>query len=105
MVCRSLDEHAPTLTRGLVEFVDLERHLVLGVGDAGAQVLVRVAVRHGPKYDRSLEQHVVDREDGRAVPAGEREPPDPARGDQPQAFRFLQSLQNWLTVSGLRRLR
>jgi alcohol dehydrogenase len=50
---RTLDQHAPPLPGGRVEFVDLERYAVLGGPDPGLEVLVeRTAQRTQAEYVR-----------------------------------------------------
>jgi GNAT superfamily N-acetyltransferase len=94
VMCRPLDEYAPSRARRGVEVIDLESDLELGIGDAGAKILVRRAVLRGPEHDRSLVEPVVDRHHRGAIPAGVTDPADAARTDQPQALRLVQFLKH-----------
>lgn len=94
MVSRALDEDAPAFPGGRDDLVDLERHLVLGVGDAGAQVLTHRAVLPGPEHDRLFIQREVDRQDGGPEPARVADPPHTARRDEPQALCLIQELHD-----------
>ena len=72
-------EHAPALAERLVDAVDLERDLLVGVTvDRGALA--------GPDHDRARHHGEVDREHDRARDRAERDPPDAARRDQPAAL-------------------
>jgi len=94
MVQGPLDQDAPPFAGRHAEVVDLEGHLVLGVGYPGAEILVRGAVLDRAEHDRPLVQPVVDREHRRAEPAGERDPADAPGGDQPQALGLVQVLEH-----------
>src|SRR5215475_2614986 len=90
----SLDEDAPSLPGRRAEFVDFERHLGLGVLDPGAEILPERAVRLGPEHDRPLMDRIVDRQHRRPETAGEPDPANAARRDQPQALLLVQRLNN-----------
>src|SRR5215472_2739384 len=98
----ALDQDAPSLSCGEVDLVDLEGDLVLGVGDAGTEILICGAVLGGAEPDCSPVQPVVDGEHRRAVPARVRDPADAPRRDQPHAFRLVQVLQHWPPIGGIR---
>ena len=96
---RALDQHAPAFSRRMVEVVDLEGDPVLGMRDAGPQVLIRGAVLGGPEQDRAVIQLVVDRE-ARSGRTGRRTPAaDTARGDEPQALGLIQFLEHGLDMT------
>ena len=81
-----LDQHAPALTPGQVDLIDLEGHPVVTAGDAGPQVLVQRAVLGGPEHDRFIVPLVVHRQHGRAEPALVSDPADSAACYQLQAL-------------------
>src|SRR5271166_821368 len=81
-----LEQHAPALTPGYVDVVDLERHQVIAAGDPGLQVLVQRAVPGGPEHDRPVVPLVVHRPHSRAEPAHVGDAADSARRYQPQAL-------------------
>jgi chromate transporter len=85
-----LDQHAPPLTPGQVDLVDLERHPVVTAGDAGPQVLVQRAVLGGPEHDRLVVPLVVDRQHSRAEPALVGNPADSAPCYQLQALSLVE---------------
>ena len=89
----ALDQDAPAFPGRHAEVIDLEGDPVLGVGDPGAEVLVRGAVLDRAKHDGSLVQLVVDREHRRAEPAGIGDPADASGRDQPQALGLVQFLK------------
>src|SRR5215475_1498151 len=90
----SLDEDAPSLPGRRAELVDLERHLGLRVLDPGAEILPERAVQFGPEHDSSLIHRIVDRQHRRPETAGEPDPANTTRRDQPQAFLLIQRLNN-----------
>jgi chromate transport protein ChrA len=85
-----LDQHAPALTPGQVDLVDLESHPVVTAGDAGPQVLVQRAVLGCPEHDRLVVPLVVHRQYGRAEPALVGDPADPASCYQLQALSLVE---------------
>jgi 2-dehydropantoate 2-reductase len=99
VVCRAMDEDAPTFAGRFVDVVDLERDLVLGVGYPGLEILSRGAVLRGAEHDGAVVQHVVDGEDRETVPAQVRKPADAARRDQPEALRLIQRLQGVVRIA------
>src|SRR5580698_6622225 len=76
MMRRTLNKHAPALTRLSVEVIDLESDPVLGVSDAdaGPQVFLRRASGHRAEHNHAVMKHVVDRQHCQVELAGEAQP-------------------------------
>src|SRR3984957_12627812 len=86
MASGPLDEHAPTALGREVDVIDLERHLVGGVGDPGPKVLVQRPVLSGTEHDRPALKLVVDGQHGGPEPADVGDPADPSLPDEAQAL-------------------
>jgi hypothetical protein len=78
-VGRPAHQHAPALAEGLVDVVDLEGGLLVGVPVDDR------ALGH-PDHDGAGQHGEVDRHHDRARGRAERDPPDAAGRDRPAAF-------------------
>jgi hypothetical protein len=97
----ALDEDTPSFPRGTVDVIELEGHLVISMGYAGAEVLVCRAVLRRAEHNVSLMHLVVNRKYRRAEPPGKGNPADAARCDQPQALALIQLLERGCRTVGV----
>jgi hypothetical protein len=89
----SLNQDAPAFVRFSVEVIDLERHAVLGMLYAGAQIFIRGTRPGRPEQDRAVMQHVVDRKHSQVETAGKGEPADAAWCYQPKTLFLVEYLE------------
>jgi hypothetical protein len=90
---RSLNQDTPAFVRFSVEVIDLERHAVLGMLYARAQILVRGAGVRRPEQDRAVMEHVVDRKHSQVETSGKGEPADAAWRYQPKTLGLIEYLE------------
>src|ERR1700722_3106460 len=100
-VRRALNKDAPAFLGGRLYLVYLERDVVFSVRDPGSQVLYHRTVQPGAEHYRLLIEVIVDWQHRRPEPAGVSDPADPAPGDQGQAPRLVQGLDDRFAGRGL----
>src|SRR5262245_18374772 len=94
MMRRPAYQHMPPLTRFQVELVGLHGDLVLGLGDASTQLLVKEDGVPRAEDDRPCVDLVHDRQRREPVPAGVDQTPKPPAGKQLYALGFAQALHH-----------
>jgi hypothetical protein len=96
----ALCQHGPALSFCGIEVVYLEGDAVIGMRDAGAQILFHRTVLGGPEHEGPVMHPVVHRQHHRTEPSCEPDPADLGPADQVPALRFVQFFYNRLHEHG-----